>query len=56
MGTPDLNDRLARLMFLCSEISKFSGRSYVPSGELEELLKQSEALCRAIRRQLRQRP
>ena len=51
----DFADRLARLTFLCSEISKAAHGQRVPMDRLREVLKEAEDLCRAVRREIARR-
>jgi hypothetical protein len=55
MPTSLLADRLARLTFLCSEIHKARTSSAVPTERLEDVLREAEELCRALRQEIRRR-
>lgn len=56
MVPPDsFADRLARLTYLCSEISKIAQGEHVPTERLRDVLKEAEALCRAVRREIARR-
>jgi hypothetical protein len=52
-----LRDRLARLTFLCSDIDRLvkDRRRTIPTVTLEEILVESEQLCRVLRRELARR-
>ena len=54
LGKP-FADSLARLTFLCSEISKVAKGEHVPTERLVEVLKEAESLCRAVRKEIARR-
>jgi hypothetical protein len=54
LGKP-FADRLARLTFLCSEISKMAKGEQVSLDRLHEVLKEAEDLCRAVRKEIARR-
>jgi hypothetical protein len=49
------SDRLARLTYLCSEISKAAKGDQIPMDRLREVLKEAEDLCRAVRKEIARR-
>jgi hypothetical protein len=53
--TDSFSDRLARLTYLCSEISKVAKGKRVPTERLRDILKEAEDLCRAVRREIARR-
>jgi hypothetical protein len=55
MVPPTFADRLARLTFLCSEISKIKRGDEVSTQQLERLLVETEALSQALRREIERR-
>lgn len=55
MTRDTLSDRLARLTYLCTEISKIAEGEHVPTEELQRLLTESESLCGALRREIDRR-
>jgi hypothetical protein len=51
----DFTDRLARLTYLCSEISKAAKGEQVPLDRLRDVLREAEDLCRAVRKEIARR-
>jgi len=54
-GDDALKDRLARLLFLCSEIGRAAKLAKVPTDRLEDILTEAERLSRDVRKELRRR-
>ena len=57
MVPPDASfaDRLARLTYLCSEINNVAKGEHVATERLQEVLKEAEDLCRAVRKEIARR-
>ena len=51
----DFADHLARLTYLCSEISTAAKGEHIPMDRLRDVLQEAEDLCRAVRQEIARR-